>query len=193
MRLAHIMSDCRQLLRVFLGHPHPRKVAVSSARALAMQGDALLSLNLAGRCDCLQFTRRRHAPHVTQPVVDCALLACGSLDDYHHLIGSRASLGRSTDGGFRTRGTNCGQFVLLSTSGEVSLLSGRHNFALGKACSSFGTSGDVSHQNRGKLFWGIIFACATGVAYSAVLRTKICAGRLLFACLVRLKSGSRFN
>ena len=51
MRLPHIMSDCRQLLRVLLEHPHPRNVALSSARALSMQGDALLFGSCAGRCN----------------------------------------------------------------------------------------------------------------------------------------------
>lgn len=51
MPFLHIVADCRQLLGVFLGHPHPRKGAVSSARALAMQGDALLFGSCAGRCN----------------------------------------------------------------------------------------------------------------------------------------------
>ncbi len=51
MLLAHIVADYRQLLGVFLGHPHPRKGAVSSARALAMQGYALLFSSCAGRCN----------------------------------------------------------------------------------------------------------------------------------------------
>ena len=51
MPFLHIAADCRQLLGVFLGHPHPRKGAVSSARALAMQGDALLFSSCAGRCN----------------------------------------------------------------------------------------------------------------------------------------------
>ena len=51
MCLAHIRSDCRQLLSVFLGHPHHRKVALSSSRELSMQGDALLFGFFAGRCN----------------------------------------------------------------------------------------------------------------------------------------------
>lgn len=51
MHLLHIGSDFRQLLGVFLGHPHPRKFAVSSSRELAMQGDALLFGSCAGRCN----------------------------------------------------------------------------------------------------------------------------------------------
>lgn len=47
----HIKSDCRQLLGVFLGHPHPRNGAVSSSREVAMQGDALLFGSCAGRCN----------------------------------------------------------------------------------------------------------------------------------------------
>ena len=51
MHLPHIVADCRQLLGVFLEHPHPRKGAVSSSRELAMQGDALLFGSCAGRCN----------------------------------------------------------------------------------------------------------------------------------------------
>lgn len=38
MQFLHIESDCRQLLWVFLGHPHPRKVALASSRELANAG-----------------------------------------------------------------------------------------------------------------------------------------------------------
>lgn len=51
MCLPHIGSDCRQLLGVLLGHPHPHNGALSSSRELAMQGDALLFGSLAGRCN----------------------------------------------------------------------------------------------------------------------------------------------
>ncbi len=51
MPFLHIVADYRQLLGVFLEHPHPRKVAVSSSRELAMQGDALLFGSCAGRCN----------------------------------------------------------------------------------------------------------------------------------------------
>ena len=51
MCLPHIGSDYRQLLGVFLGHPHPRNGALSSSRELAMQGEALLFGSLAGRCN----------------------------------------------------------------------------------------------------------------------------------------------
>ncbi|RTL13441.1 MAG: hypothetical protein EKK54_00175 [Neisseriaceae bacterium] len=73
---------------------------------------------------------------------------------------------------------------MLQISGEICLLNGRHKFAMGKRCSSFGTSGDVPHQNRSGYFWGSTLACATGVAHSALLRTKTCAGRFVFVCLV---------
>lgn len=75
MHLVHIGSDCRQLLWVFLGHPHPRNVALASSREPSMQDFVLLLRSFAGRCYFLQFTCRRHAQYVTQLVVDCAF-AC---------------------------------------------------------------------------------------------------------------------
>lgn len=71
MQFMHIGSDCRQLLSVFLGHPHPRNVALAGSRELAMQDFVLLWRNFAGRCNCLQFTCRRHARYVTQVLSDC--------------------------------------------------------------------------------------------------------------------------
>lgn len=71
MQFLHIGSDCRQLLWVFLGHPHPRNVALASSRELAMQDFVLLLCNFAGRFNCLQFTCRRHARYVTQVLSDC--------------------------------------------------------------------------------------------------------------------------
>lgn len=71
MQFMHIGSDCRQLLRVFLGYPHPRSVALAGSRELAMQDFVLLWRNFAGRCNCLQFTCRRHARYVTQVLSDC--------------------------------------------------------------------------------------------------------------------------
>ncbi len=71
MQFMHIRSDYRQLLMVLLGHPHQRKVALASSRELAMQDFVLLWRNLAGRCNCLQFTCRRHARYVTQVLPDC--------------------------------------------------------------------------------------------------------------------------
>lgn len=75
MQFMHIGSDCRQLLMVFLGHSHPRKVALAGSRELAMQDLVLLWRNFAGRFNCLQFTCRRHARYVTQVLYDCAI-AC---------------------------------------------------------------------------------------------------------------------
>ncbi|RTL10278.1 MAG: hypothetical protein EKK54_11670 [Neisseriaceae bacterium] len=72
IQFLHIGSDCRQLLRVFLGHPHPRKVALASSRELAMQDFVLLWRNFAGRCNYLQFTCRRLARHETNLFLDCA-------------------------------------------------------------------------------------------------------------------------
>ena len=193
MLFVHITADYRQLLRVFLGHPHPRKVALASARAFAMQGDALLWRNLAGRCYCLQFTRRRHAPHVTQPVVDCALLACGSLDDYHHLIGSRASRGLGTLTAALASAVpivgNCLRsqllgkfrcFVVVTTLLWAKVVPRALNLGISLTRTAAATSGEVSLLSQLGLLILPCYAHKSG------------AGRLDFACWVRFESGSRF-
>lgn len=193
MQFMHITADYRQLLQVFLGHPHPRKVALPSARALSMQGDALLWRNLAGRLNCLQFTRRRHAPHVTQPVVDRALLACGSLDDYHHLIGSRASRGLGTLTaalasalpivGNCLRSQLLGKFrcfVVVITLLWAKVIPRALNLGISLTRTAAATSGEASLLSQLGLLILPCYAHKSG------------AGRLDFACWVRLESSSRF-
>lgn len=194
MQFMHITADYRQLLQVLLGHPHPRKVALSSTRVLSMQGYALLWRNLAGRCYCLQFTRRRRAPHVTQPVVDCAMLACGSLDDYHHLIGSRASRGLGTLTAALASAVpivgNCLRsqllakfrcFVVVTTLLWAKVVPRALNLGISLTRTAAATSGEVSLLSQLGLLILPYYAHKSG------------AGRLDFACLVRLESGSRFS
>lgn len=193
MQVVHITADYRQLLWVLLEHPHPRNVALSSARALSMQGDALLCRNLAGRFYCLQFTRRRHAPHVTQPVVDCAVLACGSLDDYHHLIGSRASRGLGTLTaalasalpivGNCLRSQLLGKFrcfVVVTTLLWAKLVPRALNLGISLTITTA--------PNSGELCW----FSQLGLLILPDYAHKSGAGRWDFACLVRFKSSSRF-
>lgn len=184
MHLLHIGSDYRQLLWVLLGHPHPRKVALSSTRVLSMQGFALLNGSLAGRFIYQSIHPPPSISPLDQPISNCAggLPAVGWTPIINRLV--KRLVEWRYDGGSRNRFANCGQLSLLQISGEICLLNGRHKFAMGKRCSSFGTSRDVSHQNRSGYFWGSILACATGVAHSALLRTKTCAGRFVFVCLV---------
>ena len=194
IQFVHITADYLQLLGVFLEHPHPRKVALSSTRVLSMQGDALLWRNLAGRFHCLQFTRRRHAPHVTQPVVDCAMLACGSLDDYHHLIGSRASreLGTLTAAlanampivGNCLRSQLLGKFrcfVVVTTLLWAKVVPRALNLGISLTRTAAATSGEVSLLSQLGLLILPCYAHKSG------------AGRLDFACWVRFESGSRFG
>ena len=158
-----------------------------------MQGEALLWRNLAGRCYCLQFTRRRHAPHVTQPVVDCAMLACGSLDDYHHLIGSRASRGLGTLTaalasampivGNCLRSQLLGKFrcfVVVTTLLWAKVVPRALNLGISLTRTAAATSGEVSLLSQLGLLILPYYAHKSG------------AGCLDFACLVRLESGSRF-
>ena len=184
MHLLHIGSDYRQLLWVFLGHPHPRKLALSSTRVLSMQGLALLNGSLAGRFIHQSIHPPPSISPLDQPISDCAggLPAVGWTPIINRLV--KRLVGRHFDGGSRNRFANCGQLSLLQISGEICLLNGRHKFAMGKRCSSFGTSGDVPHQNRSGYFWGSILALTAGAVRSALLRTKTCAGRFVFVCLV---------
>lgn len=158
-----------------------------------MQGDALLWRNIAGRFHCLQFTRRRHAPHVTQPVVDCAVLACGSLNDYHHLIGSRASreLGTLTAAlasavpivGNCLRSQLLGKLrclVVVTTLLWAKVVPRALNLGISLTRTAAATSGEVSLLSQLGLLILPYYAHKSG------------AGRLDFACWVRFESGSRF-
>ena len=151
-------SDCRQIAWVFLEHTHPAKAALSSTRVLSMQGFALFHAYFAGRCNnqSIHPAAVAHSTRLTY-FLTALSLAYGWLDANHKSV-SLVLLGKPLDGGSRKRSTNCGQFILLSTSGEVSLLSGRHKFALGKRCSSFVTSWGCFSPEPQQISWAI-FLC----------------------------------
>ena len=155
---AHNLSDCRQIAGVFLEHTHPAKAALSSTRVLSMQGFALFHAYFAGRCN-KQSIHPAAVAHSTRPTyfLTALTLACGWLDANHKSV-SLVLLGKPLDGGSRKYFVNCGQLSSFSTSGEVSLLSGRHKFALGKRCSSFVTSWGCFSPEAQQISWAI-FLC----------------------------------
>lgn len=122
MHLVHIGSDYRQLLWVLLGHPHPRKVALSSTRVLSMQGFALLNGSLAGRFIHQSIHPPPSISPLDQPISDCAggLPAVGWTPIINRLV--KRLVGRHFDGGSRNRFANCGQLSLLKTFRKVLLL-----------------------------------------------------------------------
>ena len=97
--------------------------------------------------------------HSTRPtyLLTALSLAYGWLDANHKSVGL-VLLGKPLDGGSRKYFANCGQLSSFSTSGEVSLLSGRHKFALGKRCSSFVTSWGCFSPEPQQISWAI-FLC----------------------------------
>ncbi len=106
MHLVHIGSDYRQLLWVLLGHPHPRKVALSSTRVLSMQGFALLNGSLAGRFIPQSIHPPPSISPLDQPISNCAggLPAVGWTPIINRLV--KRLVGRHFDGGFRNRFAN---------------------------------------------------------------------------------------
>ena len=155
---SHNQSDCRQIAGVFLEHTHPAKAALSSTRVLSMQGFALFHAYFAGRCN-KQSIHPAAVAHSTRPTyfLTALTLADGWLDANHKSVGL-VLLGKPLDGGSRKYFANCGQLSSFSTSGEVSLLSGRLKFAVGKRCSSFVTSWGCFSPEPQQISWAI-FLC----------------------------------
>ena len=155
---SHNRSDCRQIAWVFLEHTHPAKAALSSTRVLSMQGFALFHAYFAGRGNkqSIHLAAVVHSPRPTY-FLTALSLAYGWLDANHKSV-SLVLLGKPLDGGSRKYFVNCGQLSSFSTSGEVSLLSGRLKFALGKRCSSFVTSWGCFSPEPQQISWAI-FLC----------------------------------
>ncbi len=186
---SHNRSDCRQIAGCSLNIHTPAKAALSSTRVLSMQGFALFHAYFAGRCNnqSIHPAAVAHSTRLTY-FLTALSLAYGWLDANHKSV-SLVLLGKPLDGGSRKRGTNCGQFVLLSTSGEVSLLSGRHKFAVGKPCSSFVTSWGCFSPEPQQISWAIFLCfCHLGgcILPCCALITMLDARYL--TCLGRLNS-----
>ena len=175
---SHNWSDLRQIAWVFLEHTHPANTALSSTRVLSMQGFALLNVTLAGRC----VSQSIHLAAVslsTRPTyfLTTLKLANGWLDANHKSVGL-VLLGKPLDGGSRNYFANCRQLSSFSTSGEVSLLSGRHKFALGKHCSSFAITYRLFlTRNATNIVGDILVLLPLGWLHSALLRINYSAER----------------
>lgn len=133
-----------------------------------MQDCVLLWRSFAGRFNFLQFTCRRHARYVTQVLGDCTFVCL-------RLSGRQSSTpwvtylawAGSLTAAFAIVCKTLGSLCALQVAGAPCLLLGRHKFAVGKACSSFESSRDVSHQNRFASSWESMLTFAVGTAHSA--------------------------